>query len=88
MPCVGHEGLGSEHITAGAFGDGHAQVGVEADSCDPYAGIVLITRGQVYVVVMMVVVMVEVATVRTSLADRGPRHGRSKRWLSYLWSQS
>lgn len=44
-----------EDITADEFANCHAEVGEETNARDAHAGIVLIGRGQVYIIVMVVV---------------------------------
>ena len=55
VPRIGNHGLRVEHVTSDALGEGHAQVGVEANSSDAHAGIILVLRGEIDIV--MVVVM-------------------------------
>jgi hypothetical protein len=58
-----------EHVASCTLSDGHAQVGVETDPGNAHAGIVLVLRCEVDIVVMMVVMMV--AGEAPSLCYRG-----------------
>lgn len=73
VPGVGDHGLRVEGVAAQPFGDGHAQIGVKADPGDAHTGVGLVSRGQVDIVVVMVVMTeaVGVAGVASRLGGRG-----------------
>lgn len=57
MVGVGDQGLRVENIASEELANGHGQVDEQADAGDPHAGVIFVPRGQVDVVVVMVVVM-------------------------------
>lgn len=70
VPRVGDHGLRVEGVAAGAFGDGHAQVGVEADARDAHTGVVFVLRGEVDIIMVVVMVVVRMAGVAPCLGSR------------------
>lgn len=68
MPGVGDHALRVESVASGALGDGHAQVGVQADAGDAHAGIRLVFGGQVDIVMVVVVVMTQDVRVAVAVA--------------------
>ena len=56
VPGVGDHGLRVEGVATQALCDGHAQVGVETNAGDAHAGVGLVSRRQVGIVVVMMVV--------------------------------
>lgn len=61
-------GLGIEGVAADALGNGHAKVRVQTEPGDSNTSVILVLRGQVDIVVMMVVAVV--AAVAASLLGR------------------
>lgn len=66
VPGIGHHGLGVEGPAANELGNGHGQVGQQADAGYADARVVLVGRREVGIIVVMV--MMAVATVVACLA--------------------
>lgn len=94
MPGVGDHGLRIEGVAAGALGDGHAQVRVQANASDAHAGVILVGGGEVDVIMVVVVMMmmesmvmvvsVTMASVATCLLCRTVAHCAGWRVVVYL----
>jgi hypothetical protein len=67
--------LAVEDVAADTLAHGHAQVDIESNSGDAHTSILLVLRGEVRIVVM-VVVPVRVARVGARLRLRGAHGGR------------
>jgi hypothetical protein len=81
--CIGNQGLRVEDVAANELSNGHTQVGDQANSGNANASIAFVRRGQVGVV-MMVVVVVAVTAMSPSLCHRkgctkGSRSGMKKK---------
>lgn len=79
VPGVGDHGLGVEGPAADKLGDGHEQVGEEADAGDAHAGVVLLGGDEVGIVVPAVgvaAVAVGVAHGDDELSQAAAREGR------------
>lgn len=73
MPGVCNHGVGMEHVAADALGNCHGKIGIKPYSCYTYAGIAFIPRGEVGIVVMMVMVVTN-ATVLVVIMELPNTH--------------
>jgi hypothetical protein len=54
MPCIRNHRLRIENVSSHAFRNCHSQIGIQSDSSYPHTRIVLIRRGEVRIIVVMV----------------------------------
>lgn len=75
MVGVGDQSLGMKNIATNKLANGHSEVGDQANSGDANASVIFVGRCQVYIVVMMVVVMMAVATMAPGWCHRERSYG-------------